>query len=61
MNGLRTQSACMKAAIEDAADDLWTGRERAAIQARLHLVAMPPERRAMLEAEWETPAVRSVA
>ena len=55
MTRIRTKATCLRASFSEAP---WSGRERAATQARLHLIAMPLERREMLEAEW---VVRSEA
>lgn len=44
----RTLAACLKAADYEL-------RHRNVIEARRHLAAMTPERRTMLEAEWDVP------
>lgn len=54
MNGGPSQAArVMAGALAELEADVWSGRERAVIHARAHLAQMTPERRALLEAEWE--------
>lgn len=57
MSPARTEAACLADAMaeQDRFDGEGCGRYRAAQVARDHLAAMTPERRAQLEADWETP------
>jgi len=50
---LAQQARVLQSALDDLEADVWSGRERAVIHARAHLARMTPERRALLEAEWE--------
>ena len=53
MKSLAQQNRILQSALDELEAYIWSGRERAVIHARAHLARMTPERRAMLEAEWE--------